>query len=71
MMIMILLGIVSLKEMLLSSNSTKVKSIIEDDIISVRTETSSEEVAQIMEKYDLVALPVVDSIGRLVGQNYH
>ncbi len=64
----VLLGVVSLKRMLLSNNSNKVKSIIEDDIISVKTETSSEEVAQIMEKYDLVALPVVDSIGRLVGR---
>jgi magnesium transporter len=64
----ILLGIVSLKKMLLSNNSNMVKNIIEDDIISVNTETSSEEVAQIMEKYDLVALPVVDSIGRLVGR---
>jgi len=64
----VLLGIVSLKKMLLSNNSAKVKTIIEDDIISVNTDTSSEEVAQIMEKYDLVALPVVDSIGRLVGR---
>ncbi len=64
----VLLGIVSLKQMLLSSNSLKVKNIIEDDIISVNTETPSEEVAQIMEKYDLVALPVIDSIGRLVGR---
>ena len=63
-----LLGIVSLKKMLLSSNSARVSSIIEDDIISVSTDTPSEEVAQIMEKYDLVALPVVDSIGRLVGR---
>ena len=64
----ILLGIVSLKKMLLSSNSMKVKTIVEDDIISIQTDTPSEEVAQIMEKYDLVAIPVVDSIGRLVGR---
>jgi len=64
----VLLGIVSLKQMLLSNNSLKVTNIIEEDIISVNTETSSEEVAQIMEKYDLVAIPVVDSIGRLVGR---
>ncbi|MDT8401980.1 MAG: magnesium transporter [Bacteroidales bacterium] len=63
-----LMGIVSLKQMLLSNNSTKVKSIIEDDIISVNTSTPGEEVAQIMEKYDLVAIPVVDSLGRLVGR---
>lgn len=61
-------GIVSLKQMLLSNNATKVKTIIEDDIIWVNTSTPGEEVAQIMEKYDLVAIPVVDSLGRLVGR---
>lgn len=64
----ILKGIVSLKKMLLTSNSKKINSIIDEDIISVNTSTPSEEVAQIMEKYDLVALPVIDSIGRLVGR---
>lgn len=61
-------GIVSLKKMLLSNNSTKVKTIIEDDIISVNASATGEEVAQIMEKYDLVAIPVIDSLGRLVGR---
>ncbi|MBS0011659.1 MAG: magnesium transporter [Bacteroidales bacterium] len=61
-------GIVSLKRMLLSNNATRVKTIIEDDIISVNTSTPGEEVAQVMEKYDLVAIPVIDSIGRLVGR---
>ncbi len=64
----ILKGIVSLKRMLLSNNATTVKSIIEDDIMSVGTGTPAEEVATIMEKYDLVAIPVVDSTGRLVGR---
>jgi len=63
-----LMGIVSLKNMLLTNNATRVKTIIEDDIISVNTATPAEEVAQIMEKYDLVAIPVIDSIGRLVGR---
>jgi len=61
-------GIVSLKKMLLSNNATKVKTIIEDDIISVNTSTPGEEVAQIMDKYDLVAIPVIDTLGRLVGR---
>lgn len=64
----ILKGIVSLKEMLLNNNSTRIRTILEEDIQSVRTDTPSEEVAQIMEKYDMVAIPVVDSIGRLVGR---
>ncbi len=61
-------GIVSLKSMLIATGNTIVKDIYEKDVRSVKTDTSSEEVAQIMEKYDLVVLPVVDSIGRLVGR---
>lgn len=38
------------------------------DPVSVRTDDTIETVAQTIEKYDLVALPVVDSIGRLVGR---
>lgn len=64
----ILIGILSLKALLLASASTKVRDIYSDDIRSVHTEASSEEVAQIMEKYDLIVLPVTDSIGRLVGR---
>jgi len=64
----VLTGIVSLKAMLIATGSTLVKEIYEKDVHSVRTDTSSEEVAQIMEKYDLVVLPVVDSIGRLMGR---
>jgi len=64
----ILKGILSLKALLLASASTKVKDIYNADIYSVQTDTPSGEVAQIMEKYDLVVLPVVDSIGRLMGR---
>jgi magnesium transporter len=64
----VLLGILSLKSLLLASASTKVKNIYDGDVRSVRTSTPSEEVAQIMEKYDLIVLPVTDSIGRLVGR---
>ena len=64
----ILKGTVSLKKMLLSQNRSKIKDISNTDVISVKTNTSSEEVANIMKKYDLVALPVIDSIGRLLGR---
>ena len=64
----ILLGILSLKALLLASASTKVSEIFDADVKSVNTEAPSEEVAQIMEKYDLIVLPVVDSIGRLMGR---
>lgn len=64
----ILKGILSLKKMLLAKNDAKVANLFKSDIISVRTDTKDEEVANIMDKYDLVALPVVDSIGRLMGR---
>ena len=64
----VLKGVISLKKLLISRANTKVRTIVNSDIISVRTDTSSEEVASIMQKYDLVSLPVIDQIGRLVGR---
>ncbi|MEZ5071418.1 MAG: magnesium transporter [Bacteroidales bacterium] len=64
----VLLGILSLKALLLASASTLVRDIYQEEVRSVRTDTPSEEVAQIMEKYDLIVLPVIDSIGRLMGR---
>ncbi|SMO65723.1 magnesium transporter [Saccharicrinis carchari] len=64
----ILKGTLSLKRLLLSPENATVKDIYNDKLISVRTDAPGEEVSAIMEKYDLVALPVVDGIGRLVGR---
>ncbi len=64
----LLKGILSLKKLLLAKNNAKIEDLYKSDIISVRADTRDEEVASIMEKYDLVALPVVDSIGRLIGR---
>lgn len=64
----ILTGVLPLKKMILSPSVSKVKNIMTESPIWVKTDTDNEEVAQIMEKYDLVALPVVDSIGRLMGR---
>lgn len=61
-------GTIKLKDLLFSSTNQKISSILSADVISVKTDTDGEEVAQIMEKYDLVAVPVVDGIGRLVGR---
>lgn len=63
-----LIGTLSLKKMILSPTSAKIVNIYEPDVMSVHTDASDEEVSLIMEKYDLVALPVVDSIGRLMGR---
>lgn len=64
----ILKGTLSLKKMLLASANARIKNIQNTEVISVKTDTKSEEVANIMEKYNLVALPVVDAIGRLAGR---
>ncbi|MRT91678.1 magnesium transporter [Ancylomarina sp. 16SWW S1-10-2] len=63
-----LIGTLSLKKMILSPTSAKIVNIYEPDVMSVHTDQSAEEVSLIMEKYDLVALPVIDSISRLVGR---
>ena len=63
-----LTGVVSLKRLLLSQADVPVASIMKPDLISVTPEVDQEEVARIMERYDLVSLPVVDGAGRLLGR---
>lgn len=64
----ILSGIVSLKDLLLSNTSTRIGTICKTEILSVKPDTDAEEVANIMDKYDLVALPVIDDLGVLIGR---
>ena len=61
-------GIVSLKRLLLSPSHASVESIMERDIVSVQTHLDQEEVARLMQRYDMVSMPVVDIHGRLVGR---
>ncbi|KAA6333516.1 Magnesium transporter MgtE, partial [termite gut metagenome] len=61
-------GVFPLKKMVTSPSVSKVKHVMKKDPISVRVDTPVDDVVQVIEKYDLVAIPVVDSIGRLVGQ---
>ncbi|MGV6845938.1 MAG: magnesium transporter [Lutibacter sp.] len=63
-----LMGILSLKNLLTTSAKTPVKEIFDDKVVSVKVHDKGEDVAQIMQKYDLVVLPVVDDLGVLVGQ---
>lgn len=63
-----LLGRVSLKRIILADDTTKISTIYDDDIISVETYMSEEEVAQVMSKYDLDAIPVVNVQGKLMGR---
>lgn len=61
-------GVLSLKKLILNNTNTKIKSIYNKEVRMVDTSTRQEEVAEIMDKYDLVAIPVVDEIGRLKGR---
>lgn len=63
-----LIGMLSLKKLIISHPLALVEEIYDADIISVKTSTSSEDVAELIQKYDLVVLPVVDQLGRLVGR---
>jgi magnesium transporter len=63
-----LLGIVSLKSLLTNPLQKKVKSVIQEDLMFVTPEVDQEEVANIMQKYDLIAIPVVDEHRRMLGR---
>ena len=61
-------GVFPLKKTITNPSANKIKYVMEPNPISVKTDTPIEDVALDFEKYDLVAMPVVDSIGRLVGR---
>ena len=62
-----LLGIVELKDLLFSSEDATIESIMDSAVISASTHDDQEIVANMISKYDLLALPIVDSESRLVG----
>lgn len=61
-------GIVSLKRIILARKNTKIENILDEDIVYVETTRPAEEVAEIMQRYDLDAIPVVNTLGRLLGR---
>ena len=61
-------GRLSLKDLITSSTTTKVMDIYIPKVDSVKVDTEDTEVARIMQKYDLEAIPVVDETNRLVGR---
>ena len=63
-----LVGKVSLKRLILAGDKAKIADIYDDTVVSVETYMDEEEVAQIMQKYDLEAVPVVNARGKLVGR---
>jgi len=62
-----LVGVISLRRLLLVSPATPLKRIMTTDITSVRTDTDQEEVARLVASYNLLAIPVVDEENKLVG----
>ena len=63
----VLMGVVTVRQLLLADAGTRVRDIMEDHVISVETAMDREEAAQLMSRYDLSALPVVDAEDRVVG----
>jgi magnesium transporter len=61
-------GILSLKKLLTTPLRTKIIEVFNPNVISVKTDTPSEQVAVLFKKYDFVVLPVTDHLGRLVGR---
>lgn len=62
-----LVGVVSLRELLIAQPETKVRDIMYERVISVPADMDQEEAAKIMEQYDFLAVPVIDNDRRLLG----
>ena len=66
-----LVGVISIKDLVLEPDQRKVNEIMNPDVISVTVDQDQEEVANIVSRYDLVNIPVVDDHYRLVGRITH
>jgi CBS domain-containing protein/sporulation protein YlmC with PRC-barrel domain len=62
-----LVGVVSLRDLVLAAPGDVMTSVMEDDVVDVTADVDEEEVGRIMTKYDLLAIPVVDQERRLLG----
>jgi magnesium transporter len=63
-----LMGLLSLKKIVLARKNTKIENIYDEDVVKVETYRPIEEVVEIMQRYDLDAMPVVNVQGRLLGR---
>ncbi len=64
----LLVGSVPLQELLLHAPNKRIQKIMGAEVVSVTTDVDQEEVAQVFKKYDIVALPVTDKAGKLLGR---
>jgi magnesium transporter len=62
-----LVGVVSLRELVVSEPTTLLRDLMDPDVIRVTTDTDQEEVARVIARYDLLGVPVVDNENHLVG----
>ena len=67
----ILRGVVSLRKLITADPGATLESIMDPDVISVNASADQEEAAQVMTRYSLFALPVVDAAGHLLGMITH
>lgn len=63
-----LVGIITLKNLILSNPTSKIAEVYNKQVISVSTSTDLEEITNLFKKYDMVVLPVVNALGQLVGR---
>lgn len=63
-----LVGTLSLKKLLLAPDGSTVKDLYYEEVLAAKAYEKSDEIASMMEKYDLVVLPVVDELYRLIGR---
>jgi magnesium transporter len=63
----VLEGVISLRDLIVSAPETRIADIVERELFTVGVDDDQEQVADMMSKYDLLALPVVDEAGRLLG----
>jgi magnesium transporter len=62
-----LMGVLSLRDLILAPRHARIRDIMEANVVSVRATDDREQVARVIAQYDLIAVPVVDEQGRMVG----
>jgi CBS domain-containing protein len=62
-----LLGVLSLRTLLLSSPDATIHSVMDSDLVRLPADTTGEEVASTIARYDLLAVPIVDDAGKMLG----
>ncbi len=63
----VLLGVLTLRALLLADPHASIDSVMETDLVTIHPDMSSEEVAATIARYDLLAVPVVDQAGKMLG----